>query len=347
MVSKSRIVTILAFGAVLVCSLACKKSDSDTSLPSLDGTLTFKSIPLFVNPQQEVTFVLNEGITHPEGGTVGYSYTITEGSRSVKDTLAEGVMSFTYKFCDRSYFDADTLRAVTVSATAFADGYYSSYTGSQEVEIVKGGLSGGSISGILLGLKDTSFVDSGTGTRFYASKVGDVWWLKRNVASEDKGMPYVNAPAMLDVFGSYLNWEDAKNSCPDGWTLPAEDDWVALGKVLGAENAEKGKPIEGIAGKLMVDATYNYEEVKLWNYWPKVKITNESGLSVLPVGYANLSAGEDGQFIGLQEFTAFWTADECDDQTAYCRYIWEESPDLQIGAYDKKSFGASVRCIKK
>ena len=345
MVSKSRIVTYLAVGAALVCALACKKDDEDTSLPSLSGSLTFKSIPSFVNPQQEVTFVLGNGITHPEGGTVGYAYTITEGSRTVKDTLDEGVMSFTYKYCDHKYFDADTLRSTSVSAYAFADGYYTSTTGTQQVDIVKGGLQGGSINGIFLSLTDSSFTDNGT--LYYASKVGGVWWLKRNVALEDKGKPYVNSPAMLDVFGSYLNWEDAKTACPTGWSLPSDEDWVGLAKDLGAENAEKGKTIEGIAGKLMVDATYNYDAVKLWAYWPKVKITNESGLSILPVGYANLSAGADGQFSGLQEYAVFWTSDECDSSTAYCRYIYEDKPDLQIGAYDKKSFGASVRCIKK
>ena len=345
MVSKSRIAAYIALGSALLCALACKKDEEDTSLPSLSGSLTFKSIPSFVNPQDEVTFVLGNGITHPEGGSVGYYYSITEGTRTVKDTLDEGVMSFTYKFCDHNYFDADTLRSTSVVAYAFADDYYSSSTGTQQIDIVKGGIKDGSIKGIFLSFTDSSFTSNNI--TYYASKVGGVWWLKRNVAAEGKGMPYVNSPAMLDVFGSYLNWEDAKTVCPEGWSLPSDEDWVNLAKDLGAENAKTHETIEGIAGKLMVDATYNYDEVKLWTYWPKVKITNESGLSVLPVGYANLSAGTDGQFSGLQEYAVFWTADECDSDSAYCRYIYEDKPDLAIGAYDKKSFGASVRCIKK
>lgn len=344
MFSKSRLVAAGAVVLALASVLSCKKSEDSTTLPSLSGTLRFSNLPSFVAPGDEVELKIG-GVTHPDGGTIGYVISVTEGYNTVKDTLEEGETSFKYKVCDREYFDADTLRAFTVAGTAYADGYYSSTTGTQTLEIVKGGMTGGSINGILQDINDETFTEDGI--TYYARKIGDATWLRRNVVSRDKGRPYIDEAPMLDVFGSYLNWEDAKNACPEGYRLPTDADWVALCKALGAEDAEEHKVIAGVAGKLMVNATFNYEETVLWTYWKEVKITDESGLSVLPVGYANLSSGQKGAFSGLQEYAAFWTADEADADKAWCRYIYEKSPDLQIGAMDKASYGCSVRCVKE
>ncbi len=343
MMHKSRIIFAALATFTLVAALSCKKDDDDTSLPSLDGTLSFKEIPSFVSPQEEVTFTLG-GVTHPDGDKIGYSVTVTEGYNTVKDTLEDGVMSFTYKFCDREYFKADTLRSVTVSASAFADGYYSSSTGTKTITIVRGGMFGGSINGLLPRSGDETV--TADGVTYYACKVGEATWLRRNVAVAGKGTPYSNAPAMLDVFGSYMNWEDAKTACPTGYRLPTDADWTALGKALGAEDAKEHGVIAGIAGKMMVNATFNYEETILWTYWPQVKITDESGLSVLPCGYANVG-GKTGRFSGVNEFAAFWTADEADGDKAWYRYINDKEPDLYAGTADKASFGASVRCVKE
>lgn len=347
MMHKSRIIIIALAALAAAAALSCKKDSDDTSLPSLEGTLKFKEMPSFVAPQDEVTFTLN-GVTHPDGGKIGYSITIKEGYNTVKDTLEDGVMSLTYKFCDRKYFKADTLRSVTVSASAFADGYYSSSTSTHTVAIVRGGMRGGSINGLMPRLDDESFTveENGISVTYYACKVGAATWLRRNAVSTGKGMAYSNAPAMLDVFGSYVNWEDAQTACPEGYRLPTDEDWAALGRALGAEDATAHKDIVGIAGKLMADATFNYDETTLWTYWPQVKITDESGLSVLPAGYANLG-GKDGQFYGVKEYAAFWTADEAGADEAWYRYINEKEPDLKVGTADKKSFGATVRCVKK
>jgi uncharacterized protein (TIGR02145 family) len=85
----------------------------------------------------------------------------------------------------------------------------------------------------------------------------------------------------------------------------------------------------------------------MWQYWPAVgNITNKSGFSAIPAGFANL---ESNIFSGQYEYATFWTATEVEGNSkeAYYRYIICDEPDVFTGKGNKQSFGASVRCIKK
>ena len=95
-------------------------------------------------------------------------------------------------------------------------------------------------------------------------------------------MPYANADIMSDVFGRFYSYEDALTACPEGWRLPTEEDWIALGKALGS-TADKYGVLKGVAPKVMTDATFN--GVDMWAYWPAVgTLTNESKFSAIPAG---------------------------------------------------------------
>ena len=229
-----------ALGA-LILAASCKKEE-DTALPSLTGSLNIQGVPAYVSPQDEVTFKINR-ITHPEGGNIGYAYSITEGYMTTKDTLDAGEMTFTYKFCDRKNFAKDTLRTVTVSAYAFADGYYTTYSSSYPVTIVKGGVGkDASIQGIEAGT--TEIID---GITYYTCTVNGRTWLSRNLVREDVGIPYLSCDAMLDVFGSYMTYEQAQTACPKGYALP--DDRQFLELVLDEVYEDKIlKDIPGVAG---------------------------------------------------------------------------------------------------
>jgi uncharacterized protein (TIGR02145 family) len=168
---------------------------------------------------------------------------------------------------------------------------------------------------------------------------------------------------MDDVFGRYYSYEEALTVCPEGWTLPSEEDWIALAKAAGAEGEiAQYSNISGIAASLMGNAYFN--GIRLWDYWPEVgDLTNETGMSIIPAGYAmlgqkNSSPKEDKYieysypnaiFKGFMGYATFWTADAVADENgmAYYRYLIANQPDLMIGKADTKSFGASVRCIRK
>ena len=163
---------------------------------------------------------------------------------------------------------------------------------------------------------------------------------------------------MNDVFGRYYSYEEAVTACPEGWTLPTSEDWDALVKA-----AEEMKGSKTVAAALMANADFN--DTRMWEYWPEIgDITNESGISMIPVGYAMLGqkdANADNtdpnleftyptaSFKGYKEYAVFWTADKVDGEEgmAYYKYFINKLPDLMTGKADMGTFGASVRCVRK
>lgn len=342
MIGKKRFTLLAAALGALILAASCKKEE-ETALPSLTGSLNITGVPAYVSPQDEVTFKINR-ITHPEGGNIGYAYSITEGYMTTKDTLDAGEMTFTYKFCDRKNFSKDTLRTVTVSAYAFADGYYTTYSSSYPVTIVKGGVGAdASIQGIEAGT--TEVID---GITYYTCTINGATWLSRNLVRENVGIPYLSCDAMLDVFGSYMTYEQAQTACPKGYALP--DDRQFLELVLDEVYEDTIlKDIPGVAGKLMANALFNNE--KMWPYWPESNIDNSTCFSAIPAGYANIYERDGkyvGDFDGVGSYAAFWLddTDPGDNDKAFCRFIVANSNELKITSQDRKSFGASVRCVK-
>ena len=97
------------------------------------------------------------------------------------------------------------------------------------------------------------------------------------------------------------------------------------------------------SGDLMADAYFNGE--KMWEFWPKVDITDETGFSAIPAGY--FSAGD---FHGIYERAVFWVTpdagEEPEDQ-APVKCLYMDNPEIQTFLTDKGSFRASVRCVRE
>lgn len=357
MTGRYKYIILTAAAVVAAVASSCKKEE-DTALPSLTGSLRISGVPFSVNPQDEVTTFSINKLTHPEGGKIGYSYTITEGYRTVKDTLKDGVTSFSYIFTDREYFKNDTLRTVSITAQAFADGYYTTYSPTYSVTIVKGGVS------------DVKAPDKASITwEGYDGKIDDalnvndvvLWTGKRNVVTEEVngervGIPYNNEESMRDVFGGYYTWDEAKKVCssissstaPHG-RLPNFDHWSKTLTEKSSSNPPQNFP--GVAGSLMVNALFNSEE--MWPSWPEIQITNSTGMSVIPAGYATLGEDGTGHFEGVNSYAVFWVDHEVDtdNDQAYCIYIFagDETTrginDVRFMKRNKKTFCASVRCV--
>ncbi|MBR5835667.1 MAG: fibrobacter succinogenes major paralogous domain-containing protein [Bacteroidales bacterium] len=329
----SSLILLAAFVSVMA---ACKKDDETEVLPSLSG-LYFNS-QNYIAPGEAVRFSPG-GLAEPEGVEVGYVWKI-DPSKVVSDTLEKGAI-FVH------WFPKDSLQTYTVTCSAVADGYYgTSY--SRTITAVKSGLDQ-SITGT--GIKSTDPKLTVGGVDYYYTRIGNLEWFRNNLAVTTAGVPYVNEEIMSDIYGRYYNYNDAVTACPEGWRLPSEEDWMSLAEAIESPVSDKYSVFENVAAKLYADASFNGELMQ--QYWPEVgDITNESKLSMLPVGFVNLgnldNAGTypGASFNGALEYTVFWTADKYDDEMAYYRYMITGLPDMFPGKGDVNTFGASVRCVR-
>ena len=343
-----RYISLFIIAASIMAAVSCKKDDDSETLPSLGGAVSFNA-PMFIEPGQTLKLIPS-GVVHPEGEDLGYYWRVSP-VMSIGDTTrfdnglapdgSESDGSFTYTF-------PDSLGMYTVKCYAFASGY-TGLSGERQVTTVKAGVNGSLTN---TNIKATDPHITFEGQDYFYTTIGSAEWFRNNLARTTGGAPYANAEIMTDVFGRYYNYEDALTACPEGWRLPSEEDWIALGAALGA-SADKYGTIKGVTPKLMADAQFN--GVTMWSYWPEVgTLTNESNFSAIPTGFMNLGQQtEDGKYPeansnGVYEYAAFWTSDSVDgeDSMAYYRYIVDNQPDLFISKGDKKNFGASVRCVR-
>lgn len=357
--SHRKLNSLLLAGMMVLCAVSCKKDDDGTTTPSLDGYLSF-SVPAYVKPEATIT-ITPHGVSHPKDNGVGYYWKVSPTMKKNDTTCFENGLdklgmpsdgSFTHTF-------SDTLKTYTVSGYAYAKGYA---TKSKEAYCTV--VSGGANESITnLGIGDSTPSEVIDGKTYYYTTVGDTDWMIQNISNTAAGAPYYNCVAMSDVFGRYYSHEEALTVCPEGWTLPGEDEWTALAEAAGAEGEiAQYSNISGIAAALMGNAYFN--DTRLWDYWPEVgEITNETGMSMIPSGYAMLgqksSSAKTDEFYdysypnaifkGYMEYAAFWTADKVDGEEgmAYYRYLIAKQPDLMIGKADTQSFGAAVRCVRK
>lgn len=331
-------------GTVLLgASLASCHKDKDNSSTSnsFTGTLDFK-IPSYVLPG-DIVEAEPRGLSK-EDTDVGYYWTVSHLS-NVKDTTRYlgDPESVTGKF---SFEVPDTLGTLTVACVAFATGYYTS-SASYYCEVVNPAF-GKTLTGDEVSEDMDNIKDARDGKTYYYRKIGGQDWFVRNLSYTEVGVPYADATAMDDIFGRYYTWNEAQTVCPEGWRLPSNEDWLGLVQNAGYTGDDAMDNYLGAAGSLMVNAYFN--DNRMWEYWPDVKVTNVVGFSSLPTGYA-VSTSSRNDFFGGSEYAVYWTSDSMDvsgdgEEQGVYRMIFEQKPDVLLGTAHKTGFRASVRCVR-
>lgn len=330
---------ILALLAAAALLAGCKKDEEDTK-PSLSGTVTIgATIPAYVQKGESYHIVASGAYRKSKTDTlVGYYIydPITHQYDTIRREGEKGIAEGDF------VVSKDSLDKFTLNVTAFAKGYYGT-TGSASFTVVNPSLDTlhGSLKGHPFGYDaTTSFTDARDGLAYYASSLSSGGWMLQNLAWTGAGYPYADSEAMSYIAGRFYNWNEASTACPAGWKLPSDTDFVAL---AGAGAA--GETIPGAAGVLKGDVSFNGSA--LWPYQnSKITVTNDAFFTALPWGYLTVSAGTHS-YKSFGESAVFWTADSVDSETALARYIKVDSNDILVQAMDKKSFHASVRCIKE
>lgn len=333
-----------AAAILLLAAVSCKHKDEEDTKATLGSSPAFTIEP-YHRYGESLTLTPKKVDSPADGVEIGYSWQVSS-LMSKRDTSEFEDGHFTFKF------DKDTLGSFTVSCSAFAKNssdYYST-SATAAITLVKAGLNTGSITGIPLKSDDSTFSDVRAGqpdgvVRYYITKIGSQMWFKQNLAyttnSRQYGLAYLDCEAASDVFGRFYSWEEAKTVCPSGWHLPSEAELMAAVETSTGLTLNKEEDWKDANGAMMVYAKFN--DTVLWEYWPDVKVTNNSGFSALPFGYCNLG---DKTFNGITKTAAFWTADEFDAEKAVYRYMVDDEPYIYRGYGDKEYFGASVRCVR-
>ena len=329
---------MLPLALVAGMTLAGCGKENTTTNENLTGRLTL-SFPGFVNPGYTKEFLIDTltTLTRSDGGPIGYR--IANSGTGENDTLvtASGAVlrrHFTVTIPDEIASFSATLYAFVESSAP----YYGT-SASVPYSVVRPGLTGdGSITNFKVS-SDETFTDPRNGQAYYLTQAGGKTWMRSNLAWAGAGRPYQSCVAMSDIFGQYYTWEEAQTACPEGWRLPTDAEWTAL-----SEDAQpEGKDIPSLAGKVMADLYFNGN--KMWEYWREVPITDQLGLSAMPVGYANIIDGSY-TFDGLYKYAAFWTSDESGGMGVF-RYIYHSKNVVYRGRISKTDFAASVRCVKQ
>jgi hypothetical protein len=323
---------LFAAFAMTIAIFACKKKDDKTpTSASFSGKLRF-SVPSYARHGDSFTMTPS-GVYREDGGDFGYFWNITP----------KGVLKDTVKYEGKpgdgkyTFVAPDTLCTISITCSAFAKGYYNA-SGAASVTIVDPEKS------VSFDLPENIMYDTDArdGRKFSYIAVGNTFWMAENFSYKATGVPFESCDAMADVVGMFYTGDEAAKVCPSGWRLPSMTDWEALcGSVSGKSSAES---LTGASGGLMADAYFNGK--RMWEFWPDVKLTNKSGFSAIPAGYASVRSNGSDDFKGFFSYAAFWSSDLAANGQGQYVYIYKESPDVMVGSADKASFAASVRCVK-
>lgn len=240
---------VLAASLAAAAIISCKKDDNTTSLPYLNGSLSMDfdpALPSYIMANDNTEYTMTpKGAEHPEGLGIGYQWRVSPSENDsyevTKDENEEGDGAFTYNFAE---YNKDTLRTITVTCEAFADGY-TSLSASYSVTVVNYGEKG-SIQRAGYNFSGSNVADAdGNEYLVYEAPDGKTW-MKQNLAYSDKagqdaiGAPYLDAEAMSQVFGRFYTWDEATGGissndgttvqgiCPDGWHIPSDNEWTDL-----------------------------------------------------------------------------------------------------------------------
>lgn len=301
----------IAFAFMVLAVVSCKKEDSEevTTYKQFSGSLNVQTLPKYVNPG--MTFDIDaSGVSIPqdeEDKTLSLKYIFSFSLAGKPDTL------------DTPHYRLeipDTLADFTFKCTVTASGY-SAATSSSSSSIVSGrSLAYDTPSG------EKQIGDGGE--TIYAVENDGLLWMSRNYFAN--GTAYYREPAILEIFGGFYSWNEAVSACPEGWSIPTVEQWDALSTV---------------SGDLMCNASFNGKT--MWEFWPAVNITNSTGISAIPAGYAE-KRDDLYNFAGLNEYAVFWASDGGEPA---CRYIYVSDPQTKTFIeIDKDNFLASLRCVK-
>ncbi len=173
----------------------------------------------------------------------------------------------------------------------------------------------------------TQFTDSRDGPVYKMVTIGKQTWMAENLAYKANSgcWAYDNKEENVAKYGYLYDWETAKNSCPNGWHLPSDEEWTILTDFLGGISVAGG-------------------ELKSNTDWssPNTGATNSKGFAALPGGYRNYS---NGAFGSMTYYGYWWSSTANDASYAWYRYLDYNNANANRLNNGMRN-GFSVRCVR-
>lgn len=339
---KKRLFNILCIALSVLSLTCCKKEEQNTTQKYLTGYFNL-DFPRFLHPGDSRTLATEDLATletQPGDEKLAISYCIINSATGKTDTLINSngnVLLSKYDFTA-----PDEIGRYRITLRAAATGYSPAYLDCEYDVVLPGWNEGASLTNYELEEDQEILVDERDGRSYLVSRMGDVMWMRTNLQWDELGKPCYEDEAAGDVFGRYYTFAEAVEACPAGWSLPSEEDWVALAEQY-VNAAEPFSDIQGAAGALMENIHFN--GISMWEFWPSVKISNAARFSAIPTGRASIV--EDAySFHDFGFYAMYWTSENNGDN-AGVRYINVKNPDLYYVEVDTASNAFPVRCVRK
>ena len=327
--------------ALVLASACCKEKESETTYLSFKGSPEFTVAP-FVRTKERITLTPKELVsradTDTETALPGCYWYISQ--LELRDTVRrEGDPSTVPATLTLTV--PDSLQTLTISCTMFAKGYNNTSTSVSCIVVrPKGGYT--SLQGVDLPV--ATIVDSRDYNVYHYTTAAGLDWMAQNLAYAGKGYSYFDCEVMDGIFGRYYTWNEARESCPEGWRLPTNAEFLALNNAFSSPaGTEPMTTFKQGAGAHMANAYFNL--TRMWEYWPDVEPRNTSGLSLIPLGYLSIQ-DTDHAHLDVLKYALLWTADERDADQAFYRSVYMKYDTISCEPGYKDFMAMSVRCVR-
>ena len=225
-------------------------------------------------------------------------------------------------------------------------------------------------------LPETGTVTDVDGNVYKTVKIGNQWWMAENLnvkryrnkdsisymgdannqkldtAQWAKSASGAYCKGRIDYLYNGYTVRDKRNIAPEGWHIPADEEWKELEKHIGLSQDE----IDMVNWRGTKEA--NKLRLSVNPYWVKspdqyeIWGSNESGFTALPNGCIIVSARTVA--FGLPEISAryaafgemgFWWSSTADNNQIWYRYL-DQNKGGVFRYFGPMHYGFSIRCVK-
>ncbi len=180
------------------------------------------------------------------------------------------------------------------------------------------------------------FTDERDQTSYQVVSIGKQIWMADNLRYKGIDYFYAGGNSNMDyIYGLLYTWENAKNICPTGWSLPNDTDFYELKNYI-----DENKTSQSILRAMIYKTTY-------WTDYPELG-GNDFGFGAQPAGHAyKYYDSTQGDYITKYEYfgkaAGFWTS-ESTGGNGYYLQVGPERVEITSGSINNAK---SVRCILK